>query len=50
MSYCCEICGSTYHSRLMKLFVLHKKIFITLITMIIHLYFFTAQKYLNFMN
>ena len=52
MSYCCEIWGSTYQFRLQKYFCYRKKLyglFITLITMIIYLYFSTVQKYLNFM-
>ena len=50
MSYCCEIWGSTYQCRLKKLFMLQIKLyglFITLITMIIHLYFSIAQKLLK---
>ena len=51
MSYCCEIWGSM-HPDSRNYFCYRKKLyglFITLITMIIHLYFSTAQNYLNFM-
>ena len=51
MSYCCEIWGSTYQSRLKKLFLLQKKAIRIIHNLNYHdhtFVFSTAQKYLNF--
>ena len=52
MSDCCEIWGVHINPDSGNYFCYRKKLyglFIILITMIIHLYFSIAQKYLNFM-